>query len=110
MEMLESVLLQISRWTQPYYPEIALSMVATMLVIYGDVLNKHLKRFVSSYHFILRTIIFVLVCAFGYGLLTVYAAPFVKQLVLMIPHLYRGISIVAVFLLLGYLAEHRRYI
>ncbi|WP_340679294.1 DUF3392 domain-containing protein [Paraglaciecola sp.] len=110
MEMLESVMLQLNRWMQPYYSEIALSMVATLLVIYGDVLNKQLKRLVSSYHFILRTIVFVVVCAFGYGLLTVFAAPFVKQLILMIPHLYRGISIVAVFLLLGYLAEHRRYI
>jgi hypothetical protein len=110
MEMLESVMLQLNRWMQPYYREIALSMVATLLVIYGDVLNKQLKRLVSSYHFILRTIVFVVVCAFGYGLLTVFAAPFVKQLILMIPHLYRGISIVAVFLLLGYLAEHRRYI
>ena len=110
MEVIQSVLLQLSRWTQPYYTEIALSIVATVLVIYGDVLNKQLKRFVSSYHFILRTIIFVLVCAFGYGLLTVFAAPFVKQLLMMIPYLYRGISIVGVFLLLGYLAEHRRYI
>ena len=110
MDVLQSVLLQISRWTQPYYAEIALSIVATILVIYGDVLNKQLKRMVSSYHFILRTIIFVLVCAFGYGLLTVYAAPFVKQLILMVPHVYRGISIITVFLLLGYLAEHRRYI
>ncbi|NCP66302.1 MAG: DUF3392 family protein [Paraglaciecola sp.] len=61
-------------------------------------------------HFIVRTSVFVLVCAFGYGLLTVYATPFVKLGLNMIPVLYRGISIVGVFLLLGYLAEHRRYI
>ncbi|KXI29121.1 DUF3392 domain-containing protein [Paraglaciecola hydrolytica] len=110
MDILESVMLQLNQWMQPFLSEIALSILATILVIYGDVLNKQLKRMVSSYHFILRTIIFVLVCAFGYGLLTVFAAPFVKQLLLMIPYLYRGISIIAVFLLLGYLAEHRRYI
>lgn len=110
MDVFESVLSQLSRFMQPYYSAIALSIVATLLVIYGDVLNKKLKRFVSPHHFVIRTLVFVVVCAFGYGLLTVFAAPFVKQLLLMIPYLYRGISIIAVFLLLGYLAEHRRYI
>ena len=110
MEVIQSVLSQLSHFMQAYYSATALSMVATLLVIYGDVFNKRLKRFVSPYHFIIRTVVFVLICAFGYGLLTVFAAPFIKQLILMIPHLYRGISIIAVFLLLGYLAEHRRYI
>ena len=110
MEVIETVLMQLSRWVQPYNGEIALSIVATVLVIYGDILNKQLRRWVSAYHFILRTLIFVFVCAFGYGLLTVFAAPFVKQVLMMIPYLYRGISILGIFLLLGYLAEHRRYI
>lgn len=110
MDLINAMLLQLSRWMQPYYTEIALSIVATVLVIYGDVLNKQLKRFVSTYHFIVRTVIFVLVCAFGYGLLTVFAAPLVKQVIMMVPQLYRGLSVVGVFLLLGYLAEHRRYI
>lgn len=110
MDVVQTILSQLSRWMQPYFAEIALSMVATILVIYGDVLNKYIKRFLSRYHFILRTTAFVLICAFGYGLLTVYAAPFAKQLILMLPHLYRGGAIVLVFLFLGYLAEHRRYI
>ncbi|MDP5031601.1 DUF3392 domain-containing protein [Paraglaciecola sp.] len=110
MDAILSLLSQLSRVMQPHYSAIALSMVATVLVIYGDVLNKRLKRFVSPHHFIIRTLVFVVVCAFGYGLLTVFAAPFVKQLLLMIPFVYRGISIILIFLLLGYLAEHRRYI
>jgi hypothetical protein len=110
MEVLQSLLSQLSGFMQPYHSAISLSLVATLLVIYGDVLNKRLKHLVSPYHFILRTLVFVVVCAFGYGLITVFAAPFVKQLLIMIPYLYRGLSIIAVFLLLGYLAEHRRYI
>ena len=97
-------------WCQPYYSEIALTLVATLLVIYGDVLNKRLKHLLSPHHFIIRTVVFVLVCAFGYGLLIVYAAPYIRQLILMLPSTYQGLSIVAVFLLLGYLAEHKRYI
>ncbi|MDN4502814.1 DUF3392 domain-containing protein [Alteromonadaceae bacterium BrNp21-10] len=110
MEVVQSCLRQLSVWLQPYMGEIALTILATVLVVYGDVLNKHIKRLISPYHFVIRTTIFVLVCAFGYGLLIVFVTPFVKQLILMIPGLYRGITVVAVFLLLGYLAEHRRYI
>lgn len=110
MSYLFSCLLQLTRWCQPYYSEIALTVVATLLVIYGDVLNKQLKRLLIPHHFIIRTVMFVLVCAFGYGLLIVFAAPFIKQIILMLPSTYQGLSIVAVFLLLGYLAEHKRYI
>lgn len=110
MQILNSLLSQLSGFMQAHLSAIALAMVATLLVIYGDMLNKRLKRLVSPYHFIIRSLVFVLVCAFGYGLLTVFAAPFVKQVILMIPYLYRGGAIVMAFLLLGYLAEHRRYI
>ncbi len=79
-------------------------------MVFGDTFNKHIKRIISPYHFVIRTLIFVLVCAFGYGLLVVFATPYVKQLILWIPYLYRGTAVILVFLVLGYLAENRRYI
>jgi hypothetical protein len=110
MHWIQSVLIQLSQCTQPYYSEIALTILATILVVYGDVFNKHIKRMISPYHFVIRTVVFVLICAFGYGLFVVFATPYVKQLILWIPNLYRGLTVVLVFLLLGYLAENRRYI
>ena len=109
MDWILSVLKQLSQWMQPYYSEIALTILATVLVVYGDVFNKHIKRMISPYHFIIRTGVFVLICAFGYGLLIIFATPYVKQLILLVPYLYRGLVVLMVFLLLGYLAEHRRY-
>ncbi|WP_158969235.1 DUF3392 domain-containing protein [Paraglaciecola sp. L3A3] len=110
MQPILDALAQISSWMQPYYSEIALTILATILVVYGDVINKHIKRMISQYHFVIRTIVFVLICAFGYGLLLVFVSPFLKQVILAIPHIYRGVTVIGVFLLLGYLAEHRRYI
>lgn len=110
MDFIQSGLSQLSQWIQPYYSEIALTMMATILVVYGDVINKHIKRMLSPYHFVVRTAVFVLICAFGYGMLIIFATPYLKQLILWIPYLYRGLSVVIVFLLLGYLAENRRYI
>ena len=104
MQVLVDGLFYISQLTQPYIAEIALTLLATALVIFGDVINKHIKRMLSPYHFVIRTLVFVLICAFG------YSTPLVKQGLMMVPYLYRGVVIVALFLLLGYLAENRRYI
>lgn len=100
----------LSRWLNPYNSQIAMTIVATILVVYGDILNKKVKQLLSPYHFVFRTLAFVLICAFGYGALIIFSTPYVKMLLLQIPSLYRGLSIVLAFLLLGYLAEHRRYI
>ncbi|MDF2177234.1 DUF3392 family protein [Aliiglaciecola sp. CAU 1673] len=107
---MQALLLQLTQELAPYYGEIALTLVATVMVVYGDLLNKQVKRALAPFHFILRTLAFVLICAFGYGALLLFVTPFTKQLLLMIPYVYQGISIVAIFLLLGYLAEQRRYI
>ncbi|MFT2090791.1 DUF3392 domain-containing protein [Paraglaciecola sp. 2405UD69-4] len=110
MQWLYNGLSNISAFMQPYYSEIALTLIATILVVFGDLLNKYIKRLISPYHFIIRTCVFVLICAFGYGLLIVFVTPYIKQLILLIPHTYRGLGIISAFLLLGYLAENRRYI
>jgi len=101
---------KLSHWLSPYYSQVAMTIVATMLVVYGDVLNKRIKKLLAPYHFVIRTLAFVLICAFGYGALILFTTPQVKLLILQIPGLYRGLSVVLLFLLLGYLAEHRRYI
>ncbi|MBO1254659.1 DUF3392 domain-containing protein [Alteromonas sp. 5E99-2] len=110
MKFVTDILSQLSQWCQPHISQIALTLLATLLVIYGDVINKHIKRMVSPYHFIVRTFAFVIMCAFGYGALMLFITPFIKDILLLIPYLYRGISIIFSFLLLGFLAENRRYI
>ncbi|AWL12214.1 hypothetical protein HMF8227_01741 [Saliniradius amylolyticus] len=102
--------LTLTGWLSPYYSEIAMTFIATLLVVYGDVVNKHIKRMLTPYPFVFRTLVFVLVCAFGYGAFILFATPFIKQGILLLPSVWRGGVIVAVFLLMGYLAEQRRYI
>ena len=103
-------LLTLSRWIQPYYYQAAMAIIATLLMVYGDLVNKHIKRALAPYHFVIRTLVFVLICAFGYGAFILFATPFVKHGILWLPVTYQGLVIVLVFLLLGYLAESRRYI
>lgn len=99
-----------TRWLAEYFDEMSIMLVATALVVYGDVINKHVKRILAPYHFVIRTLVFVLLCAFGYGLLTLYGAPFLRYVLAYLPWQYQGAAYVMCFITLGFLAERRRYI
>ena len=104
------VLVAVSDWISPYLQQVAMTIIATLLVVYGDVINKHIKRALNPYHFVVRTGAFVLICAFGYGALVVFATPKLADVLRMLPYAYLGISVISIFLVIGYLAENRRYI
>lgn len=108
--MIEDALSGLTGLIKPHVSDVAMVIVATLLVVFGDVVNKHIKRALSPYHFVIRTSAFVLICAFGYGALMLFVSPFLAKVLLLIPSLYFGIVVVSVFLLLGYMAENRRYI
>lgn len=101
---------EISRWLSPHFTVMSLMLMATLLVVYGDIINKHVKRVLAPYHFIIRTSLFVVLCAFGYGLLTIYGAPFLLHIIHYLPWHWQGVGFVAAFIALGVMAERRRYI
>ena len=100
----------LSRTLSPYYAEMSIMLMATILVVYGDIINSHIKRFLAPYHFILRVSLFVVLCAFGYGALTLYGAPFLHHIIAYLPWQYQGAGFVFAFMFIGFLAERRRYI
>ena len=103
-------LAQASEWLQAYYSELSVALVTTLLVIYGDVLNKHIKRALKPYHFILRTFLFVIICTFGYSSLVLVLSPVVVQGFKLMPWPYFPILITVIAIVIGVLAEKRRYI
>lgn len=106
--MLEDILIHLSMHVRPYIQQVAMMVVATLLVLYGNNINNTVKRHISHYNFVVRTLIFVLVCAFGYGLLLTWLTPLLADLLRRIPSMYLGIAVVGVVLGLGVLAERKR--
>ena len=104
------LLATLSEWVKPYQSQIAVAIVTTLLVIYGDVINKQIKRWLKPYHFMVRTVIFVLVCTFGYSMLVIALAPVVTEILKQIPWPYLPLGVLAMAIVLGYLADKRRYI
>ncbi len=108
--MLSSVTIPISQFLADYYTEMSLMLMATLLVVYGDIINRQFKRSLSNLHFIIRSALFVLLCAFGYGALTIYGAPLLHDIFNFVAYEYRGVAYIAAFVALGIAAERRRYI
>lgn len=110
MDFLNEMLSKLAELIHSHSDNVALALVATLLVIFGDDINQAVKKQLRPYPYIVRLTGFVILCAFGYGALTVYATPVVDSLIQRIPYLYTAPAILTVFLMLGLLAERRRQI
>lgn len=101
---------QITNFLRQHLHDMAIAMIATLLVIFGNDINRFIKSLVKKHHFIVRLTIFVLVCAIGYGLATVFLADFLVAMLRSIPRQFLALSIVIIFIFLGLAAETRRQI
>ena len=98
---------QLSEWMRPHLQAIALAMIATLLVVFGNDINRWVRKHVRKYHFFVRLMVFILVCAVGYGVATVLLTKFLADLLGSIGNHYLAIVVAIVFLLLGLAAEER---
>lgn len=97
-------------WFKPYLKEIAFSFVATLLVIYGDRITAFIRRSTSKYHYVVRVLIFVLVSGFGYGFATTYLTDLLRSILRWKTGSFLGITVIAVFLILGSLADRKNQV
>lgn len=101
---------QLTHFLRQHLHDIAMSMIATLLVIYGSDINRFIKRLIKKQLFIIRLGIFVLVCAIGYGVATLFLAEALFKMLAAIPRQFLTLSILIIFILLGLTAETRKQI
>ncbi|UXJ52286.1 DUF3392 domain-containing protein [Pseudomonas citronellolis] len=68
-----------SRWSRSHLSDIALAIMATLLVLFGPAINAWVQQRIGSLNFVFRTLLFVLICAVGYGLAMVFVTPWVAH-------------------------------
>ena len=105
MYQIKILIINFSQWLYPWLGEIAMAIMATLLVIYGHSINRLVKKQTSGMHFIFRTLIFILLCTFGYGALLIYVTPILSHILVGVGMIYLGPLIVGIFVTLGVLAE-----
>lgn len=110
MNLLLELNQQLVTFMRPYLADISLAIVATCLVVYGDKLNKLIKGLIHKWHFVARVLAFILMCTFGYGLLTVWLQPFLETLLRQIADSYQPLIVISIFCFLGIMAERKRHL
>lgn len=94
----------------PYLSEISTALIACFLVMLGGEINALLRRVMRNQHFILRTVAFILINAFGYGLIIIKASPYLTRT---LSHLEQGMMFGIIFIsfvVIGLWAQRNRQI
>ena len=108
--MLMELLTSLGQWLRPYSADIALALVASLLVIGGNDINKWIKKQVGNAHFVIRTLVFILVCTFGYGALTVLLTQVLKTQLNALSASTLALVVLGSFMILGMMAQRRNQI
>ncbi|MGA0692780.1 DUF3392 domain-containing protein [Pseudomonas aeruginosa] len=69
----------LSRWGRSHLSDISLAIMATLLVLFGPAINAWVQQRIGSLNFVFRTLLFVLICAVGYGLAMVFVTPWLAK-------------------------------
>ncbi|WP_159652109.1 DUF3392 domain-containing protein [Vibrio atypicus] len=99
-----------AKYLLPYLSEISTALIACFLVMAGGEINTLVRRQLRNYNFVLRTIVFILINAFGYGLIIVKATPYLART---LGNLDAGIMVFVIivsFIVIGTWAQRNRQI
>lgn len=100
----------IGAFFRPHTGDIALALVASILVIVGNDINLYIKKQFAGANFFVRTTAFVLVCTFGYGAITVFLTRILKTQLMSLSTEVLAVVVVGSFFGLGMFAERKRQI
>ncbi|MBF9000094.1 MULTISPECIES: DUF3392 domain-containing protein [Vibrio] len=98
------------RFIAPYLSDIAVAFVACFLVMLGGDINAFVRRTMRNQHFIVRTLVFVLINAFGYGLIIVKASPYLARTLAQLDRGMMFVIVVISFIIIGLWAQKNRQI
>jgi hypothetical protein len=90
---------------RPHNSEIALAMVATLLVIFGDHINSGLKKLVRKQPIWLRVIAFIGLCSVGYGALSIWLTSILSSFLQHQNSVVYVVTVIGSFLTVGVMAE-----
>lgn len=94
----------------PYLSEISTALIACTLVMAGGEINAALRKLLRGHNFVIRTFAFILINAFGYGLIIVKATPYLAQTLRNLESGIMLITILLCFVFIGLWAQRNRQI
>lgn len=110
MQLIMNLLNSLGLHLYPYLSEISTALVACLLVISGGKINRALCAMLRNESFIVRTLVFVLINAFGYGLIIVKATPYISQTLRSLDAGIMLITVIVSFFAIGAWAQRNRQV
>ena len=108
-DAIHQVELFLRSWALGHLHQITTALTASILVIFGDDVIRIVKNQVRHRHFLIRMVAFVLLCAFGFGALSVFIAPGLASLLRSLGDRYLVLAVIGAFVWIGWMAERRKY-
>ena len=108
MHFLTHIVDKLGHLLRGHIPEAALGVVATLIFVYGDEINGLIKKQIQGYHFLIRLLIFVLLCTFGYGALTIFLSKVIAGFLDSLDPIYLASVLIVFFVFVGILAERKK--
>lgn len=105
MDVLIDLVVALSKWSRLHLSDISLAIMATALVLFGPSVNAWVRRSIGHLNFVIRTLIFMLVCAVGFGLAIVYLTPWLASALSHLNNYTLSPVLLMSFILIGILAD-----
>ncbi|MBD3242943.1 MAG: DUF3392 family protein [Chitinivibrionales bacterium] len=107
---LTEALTMVSRWMRPHVVVIGMAAVATLLVVYGETINRFVKKRIRSLPWLMRLVIFMALCAFGYASVAVFLGRALGRVLAQLNNIWLAPIVVLVFLAIGFIAEREGHV
>ncbi|MEZ9367979.1 DUF3392 domain-containing protein [Shewanella sp. 10N.286.51.B2] len=110
MDQIIAFIAQLGAMLHPWMSEIATALVACCIVVFATDINRVLRKALSGQGFFVRTWVFVLVNAFGYGLGIVSVSPWLARQLKSMPSQWMLLLLLVAFFAVGAWAQRNRQV
>lgn len=104
-----SIVAEIVSHIRPYTGQIAFALVVTTLILFSGAINTFVRNLVKSWNVVFRVLVFILLCAVGYGFLAAWLTGFLHGQLRDLSSLIYLLVVSGAFIVLGVLAERNRW-
>lgn len=107
MNTLLEFIVMLSRWCNSHLNQITLAIVAVLLVLFGSILGKYLKRLIGNMNIVLRVTIIAICYLLVFGLIINYLPSLLRNLFNQLNYYSLLPILLLVTILLGMIADRR---
>jgi hypothetical protein len=108
--MVTTAIAYLASFIHTYLHEIAFGITSITMVLFGPYINRNLQRLVRNFHWLLRYVIFVLLCTAGYAFLSQVVYRGIKQMLHTLSNPLLVVTTVLLYLMLAWVAKEQKKI